>query len=94
MPISVIDHSHSCRVCIQNTQHSFHIDGDNIDFPYITQNLVAHEFDIFVPISPNINWCIPNNWVKTKESTGNISIKFTYWQYPALWATNQNTKNP
>jgi hypothetical protein len=68
-----IDHTKILRVCMINTQHMFHLYGDNIDMHTAIANLKTLGAQMFVPISPNINWCNCSNWIQTKQIFQEIS---------------------
>lgn len=55
------------RILMQNTQYSFHISGDCIDISNTIMNLYDMGVALFAPISPNVNWKNPSNWVKTRR---------------------------
>lgn len=72
-PMPSIDHTKILRVCMINTQHMFHLYGDNIDMHTAIANLKTLSAQMFVPISPNINWCNCSNWIQTKQIFQEIS---------------------
>jgi len=72
-PIKSVDATKILRVIVLNTQHLFQIYGDAIDMAKIIFHLKTLGTSMFVPISPNVNWCNPSNWVRTKQRFREIS---------------------
>jgi hypothetical protein len=66
-PISMVDHTKILRVCMQNTQHDFRLYGDGIKISTISNQLQPLGINMFVPISPNVNWLNPSNWTQTRQ---------------------------
>jgi hypothetical protein len=66
-PIPPIDLTKTMRICLQNTQFSFQLYGDGLQMQSIMMNLKQLDANIFVPISPNINWNNQSNWLRTKQ---------------------------
>ncbi len=58
---------------MQNTQHSFKLDCDNLDISNIASNLKNIGAFVFAPISPNVNWHNISNFRKTKSAFREIS---------------------
>lgn len=65
-PIPTIDPTQILWICMQNTQFSFKIQGDNLDISNIINHLQQLDTQMFFAISPNINWQNQINWIKTK----------------------------
>jgi len=66
-PLPIIDPTQIIRVCVQNTQHDFKLFDDGISLPIIIENLLNIGANMFVPISPKINWKNPSNFLQTKQ---------------------------
>jgi len=66
-PLPPTDPTKVLRICMQNTQKSFRLNNDGIDFPMIINNLKMSEISVFSPISPDVNWKNINNWIRTKN---------------------------
>ena len=65
-PITPIDPTRSLWICLQNTQFAFQLYNDRINLSQIIESLICLNAQMFVPISLNINWNNPSNWVRTK----------------------------
>jgi hypothetical protein len=65
-PITVVDQTKILRVCMQNTQHDFRLYGGGIEITSISNQLKTLGVNMFVPISPNVNWLNPSNWARTR----------------------------
>jgi hypothetical protein len=66
-PMPVIDPTHILRICMQNTQHDFQIYGDGLEITTISNNLQSLGINMFIPISPNVNWINPYYWFHTRQ---------------------------
>jgi len=66
-PISVVDHTKMLRVCMQNPQHDFRLYGDGIEITSISNQLHSLGVNLFVLISPNVNWLNPSSWARTHQ---------------------------
>jgi hypothetical protein len=66
-PITVVDQTKILRVCMQNTQHDFRLYGDGIKITSISNQLKTLGVNMFIPISPNVNWQNPSNWARTRQ---------------------------
>jgi len=66
-PLPPADPTKVLRICMQNTQNSFRLNDDGIDFPMIINNLKMSEVSVFSPISPDVNWKNTSNWTPTKN---------------------------
>ncbi len=64
-PLPPIDTSKVLRICMQKPQHSFQIYGDTIDLPSIVTNLQSVGANMYIPISPNVNWNTSSTWPRT-----------------------------
>jgi len=71
--IKSVDTTKILRVILQNTQHSFQLYGNAIDMANLIFYLKTLGTSMFVAISPNMNWCNPSNWVRTKQKFRKIS---------------------
>jgi hypothetical protein len=71
--IKSVDTTKILRVILQNTQHSFQLYGNAIDMANLIFHLKTLGMSMFVPISPNVKWCNPSNWVRTKQKFREIS---------------------
>jgi len=58
---------------MQNPQFSFQIFDDNADVTNILLNIQALQAQMFVPISPNVNWKNCSNLIRTKKLFRSIS---------------------
>jgi hypothetical protein len=54
--IPPIDPTKTVHICMQNTQFAFQLHGDGLSMQEILVNLKTLDVNIFVPVSPNINW--------------------------------------
>lgn len=72
-PLPLVDHIKFLRVCVQNTQHSFQLQGDGIDMSKFIANIPSLGAQMIVPISPNVNWFNKSNWNKTKYNFRSLS---------------------
>jgi hypothetical protein len=66
-PLPIVDHTKILRACAQNTQHSFKLYGDDILLCSSIDNLLELGASMCDPISPNINWHNPLNWLRTRH---------------------------
>jgi hypothetical protein len=66
-PMPVIDPTRILRICMQNTQHDFQIYGDGLEITTISNNLQSLGINMFIPISPNVNWINPYYWFHTRQ---------------------------
>jgi hypothetical protein len=66
-PIPTIDPTQILRVVVQNTQHDFKLLYDGISLPIIIENLKSIGANMFFPISPNVYWKNPSNYIRTKQ---------------------------
>jgi hypothetical protein len=69
-PITPKDPTRSLWICMesmQNTQFAFQLYNDRINLSQIIESLICLNAQMFVPISPNIKWNNPSNWVRTKK---------------------------
>jgi hypothetical protein len=62
-----VDPTQTLRVCVQNTQRSFQLYGNGIEMSTMLTNISKLGAQMFVPISPNINWVNPTNGIRTKQ---------------------------
>jgi hypothetical protein len=66
-PLPPIDTSKILRICMQNSQHSFQIYGDTINLPPMVGNFQSIGANMYVPISPNINWHTSSTWPRIRH---------------------------
>jgi hypothetical protein len=55
-PMPKIIQSKTLRICMQNSQHLFNFNDNNIDILSIIDHLKNLDINIYSAISPNINW--------------------------------------
>ncbi len=66
-PIMGIDPIKILRVFVLNTQHSLQIYRDNLKMLPLISSIIYTGAQMFMPISPNVNWTNPSNVIQTKH---------------------------
>jgi hypothetical protein len=66
-PLPEIDGTKTLCICMQNPKFYFKLYDDAVDITNILINLKELQVQMFIPISPNVNWLNHSNWLCTKN---------------------------